>query len=141
MTRGIRNNNPANIRKGDKWQGMAAQQTDKAFVQFSSMEWGVRALIKTLYTYVTKHDRHTIEQIINAWAPPHENNTLAYINTIKGMLSSKYDNPRFDYSDFFPNSTKLYILCYAMCRIESQYNLSQTLFKQAFNLTGIKSNG
>ena len=36
-TRGIRNNNPLNIRHSkDKWQGIAITQTDKSFVQFQS---------------------------------------------------------------------------------------------------------
>ena len=43
--RGIRNNNPLNIRRspGQTWQGECPVQTDKAFVQFRSMKWGIRA--------------------------------------------------------------------------------------------------
>ncbi|MEQ2017041.1 structural protein, partial [Photorhabdus bodei] len=38
MSRGIRNNNPGNIRWGDDWQGLipASQRTDKSFCQFVS---------------------------------------------------------------------------------------------------------
>mgnify|MGYP003533551919 FL=1 len=44
QSRGIRNNNPLNIRlSADKWQGMREEQTDKAFVQFKSMAYGYRA--------------------------------------------------------------------------------------------------
>ena len=35
-TRGMRNNNPLNIRHGkSRWVGMAEQQSDRAFVQFT----------------------------------------------------------------------------------------------------------
>ena len=37
LPRGIRNNNPGNIRLGDNWQGMKESQSDKSFVQFESV--------------------------------------------------------------------------------------------------------
>lgn len=77
--RGIRNNNPGNIRHGDPWQGLAKKQTDKAFCQFANAAYGIRALARTLITYQDKYDLRTIEGIINRWAPPIENNTLAYV--------------------------------------------------------------
>ena len=41
-TRGIRNNNPLNIRhSADQWQGARDKQTDKSFVQFKSMAYGM----------------------------------------------------------------------------------------------------
>ena len=52
MTRGIRNNNPLNIRKvpGQRWKGEVLPLRgsgegagDKSFVQFESLEWGLRA--------------------------------------------------------------------------------------------------
>lgn len=37
MNRGIRNNNPLNIRRSaDHWQGMRDEQTDPSFVQFKT---------------------------------------------------------------------------------------------------------
>ena len=51
MTRGLRNNNPLNIRHSkDKWQGTATTQTDTAFVQLKSMAYGYRAAWKPLDT-------------------------------------------------------------------------------------------
>lgn len=44
MTRGLRNNNPLNIRRNNtKWQGLSATQTDKSFFQFKTMAYGYRA--------------------------------------------------------------------------------------------------
>ena len=54
LPRGIRNNNPLNIRRGkDQWKGMAEAQNDRAFVQFKSLDYGWRAafylLTRTYY--------------------------------------------------------------------------------------------
>ncbi|MDH6310588.1 hypothetical protein M2451_003322 [Dysgonomonas sp. PFB1-18] len=80
MARGLRNNNPLNIRhNGDKWQG-AVVGTDKSFITFSTMAYGYRAAFVTLGTYLSKYGRNTIDKIIKAWAPPEDNNdTEAYI--------------------------------------------------------------
>jgi len=57
--RGLRNNNPGNIRISDTpWQGKIpkAMNTDKnkAFEQFESLEYGLRALMKNAYPEVNK---------------------------------------------------------------------------------------
>lgn len=81
--RGIRNNNPGNIRDGnDKWQGLADIDTDTSFAVFKDPTWGIRALASILVTYQDKHKLRTIRGIINRWAPPKENNTIAYINAV-----------------------------------------------------------
>ena len=51
MKRGIRNNNPLNIRRSaTRWQGAREEQKDKSFVQFKSMAYGYRAAWKILQT-------------------------------------------------------------------------------------------
>ena len=82
--RGIRNCNPLNIRRvaGTKWKGQRAEQTDKTFVQFSSMEWGIRAAFCLLRTYRDKYKLCCIADIIMRWAPPCENHTAQYIRNI-----------------------------------------------------------
>lgn len=135
-TRGIRNNNPANIRRSaDKWVGLSSVQADKAFFQFTNMTYGIRALIVTLHTYVYKYDLHTIDQIIKRFAPPVENQTDAYIHTIKAMMANKYVEPKYSLTDFAKGSDKLFLLCFAICKIESKYILTQTMFKQAIQET------
>ena len=86
-TRGLRNNNPLNIRHSrNKWQGAAATQTDKAFVQFETMAYGYRAAWKILDTYCLnfrrKRQAYNVRNIIARWAPPAENDTEAYIHTV-----------------------------------------------------------
>lgn len=55
---------------------------DKAFKQFKSMAYGYRALIKLLQNYRKLHNRQTIAEFVNRWAPPAENNTSAYISSV-----------------------------------------------------------
>lgn len=98
--RGIRNNNPGNIRKGSSaWRGLAATQSDSAFLQFESMAYGVRALVVTLRTYATKHGLRTVRGIINRWAPPNENNTGAYVSQVATALQVSPDAAVDPYDD------------------------------------------
>ena len=87
-TRGIRNNNPLNIRhSSNRWQGMTEKQTDPSFVQFRSMAYGYRAACKVLQTYYqrfrTEGKPFTVRTIISRWAPPEDNNdTESYIRSV-----------------------------------------------------------
>lgn len=85
--RGIRNNNPLNIRKGNNWKGERPVQKDRAFEEFTSMEWGIRAGFKILRNYISGHmglteKCNTIYKIIHRWAPTNENNTQAYVDAV-----------------------------------------------------------
>ena len=81
--RGIRNNNPGNIRRNsDPWQGMAKDQADREFFTFKSAIYGIRALARLLITYQDKYGLCTIEGIITRWAPAIENNTASYIQAV-----------------------------------------------------------
>ncbi len=85
LPRGVRNNNPGNIEwNGDPWQGLVPveQRTDSRFCQFVTPAYGIRALARTLITYYDRHRISTIEDAIARWAPPVENDTLAYQNAV-----------------------------------------------------------
>ena len=86
--RGIRNNNPLNIRKSkDNWQGLRTLQEDREFCQFSSMAYGWRAAFVILCkTYYGKHKLRTIRALITRWAPPKENNTEVYIRRVTDRI-------------------------------------------------------
>lgn len=81
LPRGLRNNNPLNIRHNpaNKWQGRTAEQTDRAFVQFQTLQWGFRAAIRIITNWLKTGKAKTPEDIIKRWAPPSENNTAAYV--------------------------------------------------------------
>ncbi|MCB1717174.1 MAG: hypothetical protein KDK05_18775 [Candidatus Competibacteraceae bacterium] len=83
--RGVRNNNPGNIVKGEQWQGLV-DGTDPRFATFASPEMGIRALGRNLLAYQNKHGLNTVSDIINRWAPSNENNTGAYIRAVAGSL-------------------------------------------------------
>ena len=85
-TRGIRNNNPLNSRKGNDWKGEVPGK-DASFESFQSMAYGYRAAIKLLHTYYIKYGCDTIGKLISRWAPANENNTEKYIATVSRRTS------------------------------------------------------
>lgn len=99
--RGIRNNNPGNIEDtGTKWRGRLGN--DGRFIIFDSPVNGIRAMYKVLTTYRNKYDGvagvggkgyDTISEIINRWAPPHENDTGAYIAHAEKALDTPRNMP------------------------------------------------
>ena len=84
--RGLRNNNPGNIRNSDAtdWIGEVkpSRKKDNVFEEFETMAHGYRALIKLLQNYRKKHKCQTIADFINRWAPRTENDTTSYILTV-----------------------------------------------------------
>ena len=96
LPRGIRNNNPLNIRRTakDQWKGLRAQQTDASFCQFERLEYGWRAAFYLLTrTYYYKYRLFTIRAIINKWAPPQENLTSTYIANVSRLTGIPPDEP------------------------------------------------
>lgn len=99
-SRGIRNNNPGNIDFNlrmfnyDRWVGELGleEHADPRFTTFDKPEHGIRALCKILLTY--NHHRKgkdgspidTVQEYIDRWAPPVENDTKAYGNAVRKML-------------------------------------------------------
>ncbi|MDH6357239.1 structural protein P5 [Parabacteroides sp. PF5-9] len=83
MSRGLRNNNPGNIRiSATKYQGEIQPSQDRAFKQFQTMAHGYRAMFMLLYTYRKKHGCDTIRKMITRYAPPVENHTNVYIDSV-----------------------------------------------------------
>lgn len=78
VARGIRNNNPGNIRKGIKWLGRVEPGKDASFIEFKTMPYGIRALYIDL---INKHKGglKTVRDIIYRYAPSSENLTDAYV--------------------------------------------------------------
>lgn len=102
MARGIRNNNPGNIRHGgSRWQGMSATQSDTEYVQFDDPVYGIRALAKLLKNYQSRHGLNTINEIINRWAPPSENITGAYVANVARIVGVDRDQ-QITVTDYLP---------------------------------------
>lgn len=95
LVRGIRNNNPGNIRlSSTTWAGQvdASHQTDPAFVQFVAPEYGIRAMARILRSYAAR-GADTVREIISTWAPPTENDTGAYIQSVASQIGVSPDTP------------------------------------------------
>ena len=69
--------NPGNLRTGVQWQGAVGE--DHGFLVFANDLSGIRAAAINLWTARYVHHRHTISEIISAYAPPAENPTDSYI--------------------------------------------------------------
>jgi hypothetical protein len=93
VSRGLRNNNPGNIRRSKiQWDGMAAQQTDPAFIQFTDATYGLRAILRIVHTYESR-GLVTVRGWISAWAPPSENDTGAYVTAVANAIGCGSDDP------------------------------------------------
>lgn len=106
--RGIRNHNPGNIRhqQGVRWQGAATLQPDTEFVCFESPQFGIRAICRVLITYQDKRRASdgsridSVQEIIERWAPPQENNTDAYARTVANALKVAVRQQSIDVYDY-----------------------------------------
>ena len=93
-TRGIRNNNPGNIRHSDdRWDGLSPEQTDGEFCQFVDPQHGIRVIAKLMVVYQQKYGCGSVSQIINRWAPPSENDTGDYANFVASRLGVDVNFP------------------------------------------------
>lgn len=93
-TRGERNNNPGNLDylPGIPWQGQlgieiltpeeAVAGEAPRFARFDTAQNGVRALVKQLLVYQTKHACRTLSEFVTRFAPDNENDTAAYAEDV-----------------------------------------------------------
>ena len=134
VPRGIRNNNPLNIRKGNNWKGEKANQTDKAFEQFESMQYGVRAGFIILRKYMNGYfgmteKFNTIEKMIGRWAPKCENNTEAYIERVVQLTGI----PRRQHLSF-SNKNYMVAIVDAMIRVECGQPIDKAIIESAYDM-------
>ena len=129
IPRGIRNNNPLNIRVGNVWLGEVKYPTDPHFEQFNSMEYGLRAGFVLLRRYIRHYKRQTIEDIISSWAPSNENNTKAYIDTVV-KVSGIPSNRILHYSD----KETMCKLVDAMCFVENGAHVSIEKISKGYDI-------
>lgn len=123
LPRGLRNNNPLNIRiSSTPWQGKldAAHNTDGVFEQFTSMELGLRAALVNIRTYIKRDRLDTIQAIIARWAPAKDGNDVKeYVQIVceRAQISSAQ---RLSYND----KNKLCRLVWAMAFVECGLEIS-----------------
>lgn len=94
LPRGLRHNNPGNIRiNSDLFQGEIRPSKDKSFKQFNTMAYGYRAIFKILSNYYRNYKLDTIRKMIGRWAPENENDTDAYIKAVSDYSGIPADDP------------------------------------------------
>lgn len=139
IPRGIRNNNPLNIRKGNDWLGEKAVQTDDSFEQFDSMTYGLRAGFKILQNYMSGYQGRQrplqcVHDIVSRWAPPTENDTQLYVTRVCAF-TGLHPHEKFSFHD----RNKMIALVDAMCRIECGERVNIDLIGSAYDLLNFKS--
>ena len=127
--RGIRNNNPLNIRVGNNWVGEVTNPTDHEFEQFTDMKYGLRAAFRVLRNYIVRHRRNTITKIVSAWAPANENNTQRYINFVCAETKMQPDTP----IDFY-DEDQMTGLVSAMAKMETGWKIPADTVTQAYRM-------
>lgn len=143
-TRGIRNNNPGNIKfTNTQWQGKVpkAKNTDpgKVFEQFETMEHGIRAMLKLLSTYITRHKLTTVKDIVDRYAPPGgENDPTAQSNYVTYVMNESGLDKDVSVEDI-PK------LAYPMIEFENGQNPSAAyvlpFYKKGVEMAGLKWGG
>ncbi len=94
ISRGLRNSNPGNIRHSqDKFKGEVEVSRDAQFKEFRSLAWGYRAIFVVLNTYKEMWGLETIREMITRWAPPSENHTDVYVETVARRAQLDPDTP------------------------------------------------
>lgn len=89
--RGIRNNNPGNLRYSSFSQQLGATgKDDGGFAVFDTMQQGIEAAVKLLESYAAR-GYDTIKSIISRWAPSSENDTSGYIASVAKKLGISAD--------------------------------------------------
>lgn len=129
--RGIRNNNPLNLRRSDNaWLGKVEHPTDPAFEQFLTMEHGIRAALVNMRTIIRRAKGHcTLAHLIETWAPSTENNTAAYIDRVaKGARLYKYT-----LLDFRDRET-IIAVAYQMAWVECGQPVPREKFVKAYDM-------
>lgn len=127
IPRGIRNNNPLNIRIGNVWLGEVRDPTDPDFEQFISMVYGVRAGFVLIRRYIRHYHRTTIPQVIAAWAPSSENNTTAYIDKV-----CKVSGIERDVQLKFEDEDQMVALIDAMILVECGQHIQEKIIRDGY---------
>jgi hypothetical protein len=81
----IAKHNPGNLVKTESlWEGQI--KSKGRFVAFKDRHYGLRALAIVLLRYERRHGLTTVQQVVNRFAPAHENNSKRYAEFVADEL-------------------------------------------------------
>lgn len=129
IPRGIRNNNPLNIRIGNTWLGEVTNPSDNEFEQFVHVCYGLRAGFILLKRYINRYKLNTIEKIISRWAPHNENNTRSYINQVARGMNIDPDTPLL-----YEDKNRMCALVYEMVYVENGQHIQMSEIVAAYRI-------
>lgn len=119
-TRGIRNNNPFNIRKSENsWKGKIRISGDKDFEQFTTIWFGLRAGFLLLRNAYLNKGFDTPLRILYKYAPCKENDTQSYLDFV-----CSGDNGLTPDTRLSVNSLSFFEFLKKMLWYESKYDLT-----------------
>ena len=101
--RGWRNNNPGNLTDtAIDWDGETGLNLDPNFEEFTTPEYGIRAIGKLLLNYQKIHGIDTVTGVVSRYAPNTENPTADYIDFVCNETGLKADEPISIHAHLFP---------------------------------------
>lgn len=111
----FKNNNPANLRyvASIQWDGQTGSD-GIGFAAFDTLPNGLRAAALNLLAQQTRHGHNCVEDIIAAWAPPAENDTVAYVKDVSDRMGVRPE----EFVDLFKHITLTAMLS-AVCHHET----------------------
>lgn len=95
ITRGMRNNNPLNIKfnVNNNWKREVRPSSDPVFCQFLDMSHGFRAAMLILRKYIISYHLTDVSSIIQRFAPASENDTRSYVSFVWNRMVRFGYNP------------------------------------------------
>lgn len=111
LPRGIRNNNPLNLKHvpRNKWKGLVGN--DGTFCIFSCVHYGFRAAYKTMLSYRKRDPNIIVERLIRTWCP--DKTADSYVRTVERLSGiMRWEIVPFDDVD------KMALLIESMTKVE-----------------------
>lgn len=135
IPRGIRNNNPLNIRRSpaNHWRGSCSEYSDPDFEQFQSIEFGIRAAFIIIRTYYARRPDITPRHILQQWAPASENNTAAYARAVSVITGFNLERA-IPFSDRRRMAVLLRAMALVECGFRCASQLEYNVFLRAYDM-------
>lgn len=121
LPRGIRNNNPGNLRPNQAWTWDGQGPMDTAggqgeYLTFVSPEHGIRAMIRDI-RQKRKRGLDTVQKIMNVYAPPGDNNDpKAYAHAVCARIGAMLQI-QLEPDDPLPPDTKPFRVAFAKAKV------------------------
>lgn len=128
LPRGVRNNNPLNIRLSSQtFRGEVTNIYEREFKCFRTLVWGFRAAFCIIRTYITLKGCKTPRQIIHRWCP--DNTADGYVDFVCKRCGI---DPDVELS--FVNRLVMVALVSAMARFETGVEFAHELVDKGYQL-------